>query len=277
MSTQQYLLHQENEAPEPGTSWLRYITRSQYSEEWNSALHAHGCTELFFITRGHGFLQVNSTSIPVNADDFLVVNSGVPHTEKSDPEGRMEYIVLGVEGLEVSSDPDGYVLLHQFSKRPHVSECLTMLLEEADAAAPEYETVCKHLLQILLTLLLRREAISLRPTLERAKSNRECNLVRRYIDEHYKENLTLDQLADMANLSKYYLSHTFQKEYGLSPMRYLTLRRIRESRFLLTETDHSLTEIARMLGFSSLSYFSQSFTRIEGTNPLEYRRVSRLQ
>ena len=54
-------------------------------------------------------------------------------------------------------------------------------------------------------------------------------------------------------------------------------RRIQESRFLLTETDHTLSQIARILGFSSLSYFSQSFRRLEGVSPMEYRRRHRRQ
>ena len=58
---------------------------------------------------------------------------------------------------------------------------------------------------------------------------------------------------------------------------YLHSRRIQESRFLLSETDHSLSQIARILGFSSLSYFSQSFRRLEGVSPMEYRKRCRQQ
>ena len=107
------------------------------------------------------------------------------------------------------------------------------------------------------------------------KSSRECALVRRYIDNHFKESLTLDQLSAIAHISKYYLSHAFQREYGVSPIRYMTQRRIQESRFLLAETDHSLSQIAQMLGFSSLSYFSQCFRRMEGVSPKEYRQRRR--
>ena len=79
----------------------------------------------------------------------------------------------------------------------------------------------------------------------------------------------------MVHISKYHLSHTFQKEFHTSPISYLIARRIQESRFLLRETDHTLSQIAEILGFSSLSYFSQSFRRAEGMSPLEYRRMNR--
>ena len=87
--------------------------------------------------------------------------------------------------------------------------------------------------------------------------------------------MTLDQLAEQVHINKYYLSHEFRKQFDTSPISYLISRRIRESRFLLAETDHTLSQIAQILGFSSLSYFSQSFRRLEGMSPMEYRRGRR--
>ena len=52
-------------------------------------------------------------------------------------------------------------------------------------------------------------------------------------------------------------------------------RRIEESKYLLRETDMSMSQIARILGFSSASYFSQSFRRAEGTSPISYRKEKR--
>ena len=97
-------------------------------------------------------------------------------------------------------------------------------------------------------------------------------MVRRYIDAHFKENLSLDQLAALAHVNKYYLVHTFTREYGTSPINYLISRRIQESRRLLESTNHSLSQISHMLGFSSPSYFSQVFRKQMGVSPQEYRR-----
>ena len=68
---------------------------------------------------------------------------------------------------------------------------------------------------------------------------------------------------------------SFTQEYGVSPINYLISRRIRESRYLLSKTDHSLSQISHMLGFSSPSYFSQCFRKAEGMTPNEYRRQVR--
>ena len=86
------------------------------------------------------------------------------------------------------------------------------------------------------------------------------------------ETLTLEQLAEEAHMNKYYLSHTFKREYGVSPINYLISRRIEESKYLLAETDLSMSHIAQLLGFSSLSYFSQVFRKTQASSPLEYRQ-----
>lgn len=206
-------------------------------------------------------------------NDLVVINTSVPHTETSQHGSPMEYVVLGVEGLETVTDINGCALLHLTAEQEAVSACLRMMLQEVQAPQPGCGGICQSLLDIiLLRLRRRREDFSLSNTPADRRTSRSCTLVRRYIDNHFKENLTLDQLARMAHVSKYHLAHTFQEEFHTSPISYLIARRIQESRFLLRETDHSVSQIAQILGFSSLSYFSQSFRRLEGLSPVDYRK-----
>ena len=74
------------------------------------------------------------------------------------------------------------------------------------------------------------------------------------------------------HMNKFYLSHAFKREYGISPINYMISRRIDESKYLLAETDLSLSQIAQMLGFSSPSYFSQVFHRTQSVSPKEFRQ-----
>ena len=87
--------------------------------------------------------------------------------------------------------------------------------------------------------------------------------------------VTLEQLAEDAHMNKYYLSHAFKREYGISPINYMITKRIEESKYLLAETDLSMSQIAQLLGFSSLSYFSQVFRRTQATTPMEYRQSTK--
>ena len=229
---------------------LLNITWAQYSSEWNSTLHAHRHAEMFFILSGSGVFQLQSAA-----------------------ESPMEYIVLGVENLEMSANEQGYVLTHFHRDWEPISGCLRLMLQEVRSEQEGYSQVCQRLLEIILLRILRRRGLSLASEAAGHGDKGECGIVRRYIDEHFKESISLDQLAELAHINKYYLVHAFRKTYGTSPINYLISRRIQESRFLLTNSDHSLSQIARILGFSSLSYFSQSFRRAEGVSPLEYRKL----
>ena len=252
---------------------LLNITWAQYSSEWNSTLHAHRHAEMFFILSGSGVFQLQHDSFPVASHSLVIINPGVMHGEQSAAESPMEYIVLGVENLEMSANEQGYVLTHFHRDWEPISGCLRLMLQEVRSEQEGYSQVCQRLLEIILLRILRRRGLSLASEAAGHGDKGECGIVRRYIDEHFKESISLDQLAELAHINKYYLVHAFRKTYGTSPINYLISRRIQESRFLLTNSDHSLSQIARILGFSSLSYFSQSFRRAEGVSPLEYRTL----
>lgn len=278
MSSQIYSIPaQQAEGQRLGLPRLRYVADTSFSNEWNSALHTHTCTEVFFITSGHGEFQVEDKLFPTAVNDVVVVNANVPHTEMSQADNPLCYVVIGVEHLEVEADIGGCTMIHLNGQQHQLETCLRMMLQEAREREEGWENVCQNLLEIILQRLVRRQDFSIaeNPFPGGMKANRECELVRRYIDNHFKENLCLDELAALAHLNKYYLSHAFRKEFGTTPISYLISRRIQESRYLLTDTDHTLSQIAHILGFSSLSYFSQSFRRLEGISPLEYRRQNR--
>lgn len=253
---------------------LSYISVARYSSEWNSMLHTHPCAEVFFITGGKGDLVLADRQIPLHIHDVIIVNSNVEHTEISAEEHPLEYIVMGVEGLEAFSDEEadeGYSIIHYHPDGNTMLFYFRALLKEIEARLPGYDTVCQDLLEVVLLQLMRRSKFSLTFLPTSRKSTKECAIVRRYIENHFKENLTLEQLAAVAHVNKYYLVHSFSREYGTSPINYLLSCRIQESEHLLTETALSLSQIAGMLGFSSPSYFSQSFRRIRGISPLQYR------
>ena len=94
---------------------------------------------------------------------------------------------------------------------------LHMLLAEADRSLDGCETVCQDLLEVLLIWLVRCTTLSLQVEETPRSDSRECVEIKRYLDTNYREDISLDRLAEIAHINKYYLAHTFQKEYGVSP------------------------------------------------------------
>lgn len=278
MSTNRYdLLVQENRSIR-NAARLLYVSSAKYGGDWHSTPHTHQCTELFYVIGGVGQFFIEGETQPVSSNDLVIVNPNVEHTEISLNANPLEYIVLGVEGLELSvSDKrdSRYCIVNFRNIRDNIFFCLHSMLHEIEKKAPGYEIICQDFLEVLVIHLTRQTNFSTTMAPIRKSSSRPSASVRRYIDEHFKENINLDMLAKLTHVSKYYMVHAFTEEYGISPINYMISRRIEEAKQLLRNDDYELSLISRMLGFSSPSYFSQSFKKIVGMSPNEYRKNSR--
>ncbi|UVI32930.1 helix-turn-helix domain-containing protein [Paenibacillus spongiae] len=93
-----------------------------------------------------------------------------------------------------------------------------------------------------------------------------------YIKEHLRERTTLEELAARASLSKEHLRFLFQKELGLSPMKYVTSIRLQKARELLLMTSNPMKDIAQRIGYDDQHHFTRAFHRAEGMSPSEYRK-----
>lgn len=271
MSNRRYALDFYDEQDIRRKAKLLNVSSAKYGGDWHSIPHAHNYAELFYIVGGDGQFRIEDKLYPVKTNQMVIVNPNVIHTEVSYEAHPMEYIVLGIEGLELTMSRDQVSRYQILDDRGDgdILSCLRHILQETQLSQPGYETICQAYMEILILRLMRSTSFSVTtaPT-----ASHQCASVRHYIDTHYKEPLTLDILAEEAHVNKFYLAHAFKEEYGLSPINYMISRRIEESRYLLQETDMSMSQIARILGFSSASYFSQSFRRAEGISPIAYRK-----
>ena len=92
-----------------------------------------------------------------------------------------------------------------------------------------------------------------------------------YISEHYGENITVSELAEIAHISRCHFSVRFKAYTGFSPHRYLLLYRLGYAKRLLCDTTDSIGEIADRCGFSDVSSFIRAFRLAEGISPASYR------
>jgi iron complex transport system substrate-binding protein len=97
----------------------------------------------------------------------------------------------------------------------------------------------------------------------------------RYIHEHYREPITLDQMAQTLNYSAKNLSKVFKKETGYSLIDYVIQVRINNAKELLEGTDATIQEIAESVGYSDRLYFTRVFKKYAGITPGSYKEASR--
>lgn len=279
MSTNRYDFSSHGEASFRKTARLLYVSQAAYGGDWHSMQHTHHCAELFYVVEGQGQFFIEGKTYPVSVSDLIIINPHVLHTELSLNGASFKYIVLGIEGLELpaaANDTDlPYRIVNFRGMQDTVLFYLRKMLYELEAKIPGHEIICQNLMEILIVLLERQTNFSITLSPVPKKTSRMCSLIRRYIDQNYRENITLDQLAEISHTSKFHLAHAFTEEYGISPINYLISRRIEEGAHLLETTDYSLASISTFCGFSSPSYFSQIFKKHHNCSPREFRKKSR--
>ena len=253
---------------------LLYVTSASYDTDWHSTIHSHPFTELFYVIRGKGEFLIEEESFHVHCDDLIIVNPHVEHTEVSNANDPLEYIALGMEGILFNTNEDERYSVHNYYNYKHESLFyLKTLVEEVSKKDHNYELVCNSLLELLLINMMRRTNTNLQIASSK-KAKKECMFVEKYINEHFREEITLDALAEMTYTSKYYLVHAFKKYKDISPINFLIQRRIEEAKNLLETINYSISQISEIIGFSSQSYFSQIFKKVTNMSPNQYRKIA---
>ena len=95
--------------------------------------------------------------------------------------------------------------------------------------------------------------------------------VLRYIDDNFRRNIPLSELAGIMNISTMYFSNSFKQVFHISPKQYILHKRLSESQRLLLETELSIKEIAYAVGFENESYFSEFFSAKIGISARKFR------
>ena len=122
----------------------------------------------------------------------------------------------------------------------------------------------------LLTLLMEQSWHPECMTVSRKRM--ELIEMKKHLDEHYVEKITLDDLAKRFFINKFYLSKIFKETYGTTVNNYLISKRITRAKQLLRFTDMTVDEIGVAVGMGDANYFSRMFRKVEGTSPSEYRK-----
>ncbi len=160
----------------------------------------------------------------------------------------------------------------QISKRrfKDVADLLDSIRYEIQKNDEYSDIMIKANVQKLLMLLCRySETPSIREFDSQDKNMQKAAI---YIRSHYRENLTLQMIADAVFLSPSYLSKRFREVTGFGIVEYINGVRIREAELLLSGTNKTIVEIADRCGFNDSNYFGDAFKKVIGCSPTQYRK-----
>ena len=96
-----------------------------------------------------------------------------------------------------------------------------------------------------------------------------------YLDRHYRESVSLEQLEQRFFLSRNHICRSFKKATGLTVSQYVNRRRMTDVQRMLRSSGLPIAEICYAVGFGDVAYFTKLFHRITGCTPSQYRRAAR--
>ena len=247
-------------------------------------LHLHSYLELFYFESGKGFFEIDNKVYPLQADKLLIVDAKKLHLQYSDSRKRpLTYYNFSIDHLHLKNKPansitSGGFFIYTFpSKQNKIRANIIRLMNEFENKQYNYNNkiyaIFTEILIDTLRLVLHDDDFS--------EKNEDSNVNRRflegakeYIEEHYKDPLSLEELLKQSFMAKSYFVTQFKKLFNISPMQYLTLVRVEKAKLLLQNTDDSVTLIASETGFNSPVYFAEVFSKLVGVSPSNYRKIA---
>lgn len=145
-----------------------------------------------------------------------------------------------------------------------------MILELQTCRVGYEELLSMYLQQIFV--LIQRSRMDKRPVVS-SHIQEEMGMARRYFQEHYNEDINIEEYALSRNMSVSYFLKKFKEVTTKSPMQYILGIRINNAVSLLESTDYNVTEISTIIGYDNPLYFSRIFKKQKGVSPSDYRKT----
>lgn len=253
--------------------------------------HWHQEIQIALVTEGEVLFRTEGREVRLHAGQGFFVNSGVLHealpTEKRDgvyvcvnflpsliygqPDSmlRRDYVdpVLYGDGLR------SFLLLEQPWHR-EVCRLLQQMGEVEEQAEYGYELQMTILLRQIWYLIVVHNREKIEQKTQVSFSDRQrIRVLQTYIQKHYMEHISLADIAAAGHISRGECCRVFKRAQNMSPVRYLTHFRLKQSLKLLSSTDLSIQEVAQQVGFETGSYFTERFRGEMNCTPSEYRRM----
>lgn len=240
--------------------------------------HFHEHYVIGTIESGQRYALCHGEQFLVQPGDLIIFNPHETHACRQVGDHPLDWRCLNIkpETMErFTQTITGRAYLPKFGKNVYYQTELAGLVREVYAmvAREDRGFAREECFLLLLEQLLEDSGGGFLPP--PAEGDRpEIQTVCAYLEKHYGESVALDQLAELAGLSKYYLLRSFTRQKGISPYRYLETVRIDRAKRLLEQGVRPV-DAALSTGFSDQSHFTNFFRNFIGLTPRQYQECFR--
>ena len=246
-------------------------------------MHWHREIELFYMINGHASFEGMGLTTTLESDGLILFNSEEPHRVMSDEIHRRSHHIVLHLSYEYAEEYDKNMESIYFELNPHAAKKLKPLLLELVrltynrhhdpyADMEKKAVVIKIYHELLVSCRVEKNV--------RLYHGSNDNLgkiktVIEYLDEHYQEDITRDDMATLVGLSPAYFSHHFKTVTEMTFVRFLSCLRMEHALSDLVSMDISVTDAALRNGFANVRAFSASCKRVFGLTPMQLKKNRR--
>lgn len=246
--------------------------------EPHTSQREHLASYLFFLVeKGEGTVHFGGRQFQLTAGDCAFLDCSTPYSHRSSENlwalRWAHFYGAGMPGIYEKYIQRGGAVC--FPTR-YGQQYRALLQEIHEIAASELyirDMKLYEKLVCLLTLLMEESWNPSGQACGSRRARRDLQPVRRYLEEHYQQRISLDELAEQFYINKYYLTRIFKEYYGVSVNSYLQQLRITQAKQLLRFTNLPVEQIAAQCGIPDPNYFSRAFRKVEGVSPGQFRSM----
>ena len=257
--------------------------------------HWHKEIEIIYVTKGSVNIGYNDQIVQVHEGEIFVFGSGEAHYFLASPGSTRQVYQFDlnlfrdslfkktshVELTTLFKEAENHSIHWPNEVKEHVVSCLETLFNEMTYLGVGYEHAMLSELLKLMTIYYREipkkrtiqtsqnfvEAVNNHETLER------LNEIFIYIEEHFNEVISLEQIANYIGFSPYYFARFFKKNTGQTFVQFLTNYRINQAKYILSHEKLPMIDVAERAGFHSVKTFHHVFKEQVGMSPLKYQKA----
>ena len=227
---------------------------------------------IHYILSGKGFFQCENKIYHLSKGDAFLIKPNTLIYYQADTDEPWTYTWIGFQGLKIEAYLNRTTLMENPCVNYNENEILKCCHEKMFKAyqLPKNRDL---MMNSILYEYLYNLSITF-PKTDISQSEKHISYIEealKYIESNYSEQISINKIAKWLNLDRSYMYRLFKSITGISPQEYLLDFRIRKACDLLKNTDLTITNISRSVGYEDSLYFSRLFKNKKGKTPSEYR------
>lgn len=237
----------------------------------------HENIEILCVIDGKAEVTVDSVRFQAHKDDIVVINSDSFHIVRA-IDGPVNYYCLIIDREFCKSL--GFDTTTDYLKEKIFDLGLTSLFSELAAEIKNkeehYEAAVKYMVCEMLVKMYRSYCVAADNAYENSGKSELVKKASKYISKNCSRSVSIDEVADAVNVSKYYLCRIFKEVMGITMVEYVNFRRCKKANRLLSIGNMSISDVAEACGFDNMSYFSKIYKKYMNILPSEQKKIGKV-